>query len=142
MTMHHAMAVMMARPAAAQAAHQETKDLAQAIITDQTRETAEMCSWAKDWYGIDLPDHLAMMDQTMGQGQGMPGMNPSGIAPGMGMSMQGGMPMGQMGDMLMIHNMSMMSMANRKRSVPVTTTGCGSERMDHNILCHRRRCAL
>ena len=48
MTMHHAMAVMMARPAAAQAPHQETKDLAQAIIADQTREIAQMRSWAKD----------------------------------------------------------------------------------------------
>src|SRR3954467_5772769 len=48
MTMHHAMAVMMARPAAAQAAHQETKDLAQTIINDQTREIAQMRGWAKE----------------------------------------------------------------------------------------------
>ncbi len=109
MTMHHAMAVMMARPVVANASHQELKDLAQGIINDQTRETAEMRSWAKDWYGIDLPDHVAMMDQMMGQGQSMPGMNPSGMAPGMGMPMQGGMPMGQMGDMSMMHNMSMMA---------------------------------
>jgi uncharacterized protein (DUF305 family) len=109
MTMHHAMAVMMARPVVANASHQELKDLAQGIINDQTRETAEMRSWAKEWYGIDLPDHVAMMDQMMGQGQSMPGMNPSGMAPGMGMPMQGGMPMGQMGDMSMMHNMSMMA---------------------------------
>src|SRR5215212_10207348 len=49
MTMHHSMAVMMARPAAAQSAHQETRDLAQSIIADQTREIAQMRSWAKDW---------------------------------------------------------------------------------------------
>ena len=60
MSMHHAMAVMMARPVLAQAAHQETKDLAQGIIDDQTREIAQMRSWAKDWYGMDIPDHVAM----------------------------------------------------------------------------------
>ena len=110
MTMHHAMAVMMARPAAAQAAHQETKDLAQAIIDDQTREIAQMRTWAKDWYGMEIPDPVAMMDQMMGQGQGMmgqghnmPGMNHSG------MGMQGNMPMGQMGNMSMMNNMSMMA---------------------------------
>ncbi len=109
MTMHHAMAVMMARPVVANASHQELKDLAQAMIDDQTREIAQMRSWAKDWYGLDLPDHLAMMDQMMGQGHGMPGMNPAGMAPGMGMPMHGGMPMGQMGDMPMMHDMSMMA---------------------------------
>ena len=109
MTMHHAMAVMMARPAVANASHQELKDLAQGIINDQTRETAEMRSWAKDWYGIDLPDHVAMMDQMMGHGHSMPGMNHPGMAPGMGMPMHGGMPMGEMGDMSRMHNMSMMA---------------------------------
>jgi uncharacterized protein (DUF305 family) len=90
MTMHHAMAVMMARPAAAQAAHQETKDLAQTIINDQTREIAQMRAWAKDWYGLDVPDPIAMMEQMMGQGMGM--------------------PMGQMmGQMPMMHDMSMMN---------------------------------
>ena len=109
MTMHHAMAVMMARPAAAQAAHQETKDLAGAIIDDQTREIAQMRAWAKDWYGMDIPDHVAMMDQMMGRGQGMAGQGHN--MPGMshsGMPMQSGMPMGQMGDMSMMHDMSMM----------------------------------
>ena len=104
MTMHHAMAVMMARPAAAQAPHQETKDLAKAIIDDQTREIAQMRSWAKDWYGIDIPDHVAMMDQMMGHGRGhnMPGMTHSG------MPAHDGMPMGQTGDMSTMHDMSMM----------------------------------
>jgi uncharacterized protein (DUF305 family) len=109
MTMHHAMAVMMARPAVANASHQELKDLAQGILNDQTRETAEMRSWGTDWYGMDIPDHVAMMDQMMDHGRSMPGMNPSGMAPGMGMPMHGGMPMGQMGDMSMMHTMSMMA---------------------------------
>lgn len=113
MTMHHGMAVEMARPAAAQAAHQETKDLAKTIIDDQTREIAQLRSWAKDWYGLDIPDPVAMMDQMMGQGQGMnmPGMNLPGMnMPGMGMGMgQGGMPMGQAGDMSTMNDMSMMA---------------------------------
>ncbi len=109
MTMHHAMAVMMARPAAAQAPHQETKDLAQAIIADQTREIAQMRSWAKEWYGMEIADPVAMMDQMMGHGQGhgqghnMPGMTHSG------MPAHGGMPMGQTGDMSTLHDMSMMA---------------------------------
>ena len=101
MSMHHAMAVMMARPAAAQSAHQETKDLAQAIIADQTREIAQMRGWAKDWYGLDLPDHIAMMDQMQG-GSSM------GEHAGHGMMGQGGM-MGQMGNMGMMNGMSMMN---------------------------------
>jgi uncharacterized protein (DUF305 family) len=104
MTMHHAMAVMMARPVVANATHQEAKDLAQTIITDQAKEIAQMRGWAKDWYGMDIPDNVAMMDQMMGQGQNMsmPGMHHPEMGPGMGMPMQSGMPMGQMGDMSMM----------------------------------------
>ena len=122
MTMHHAMAVEMSRPVVAKAAHQETKDLAQSISDDQTKEIAQMRSWAKDWYGMEIADPIAMMDQMMSQGQsmGMPGMNHSGMGPGMGqgmgmppgqggMPMQPGMPMGQMGDVSMMHDMSMMA---------------------------------
>src|SRR5262245_19495505 len=54
MTMHHGVAVMMARPAAANASRQELKDLARTIIDDQTREIAQMRGWAKDWYGLDI----------------------------------------------------------------------------------------
>jgi uncharacterized protein (DUF305 family) len=105
MTMHHAMAVMMARPTVANASHQELKDLAKSIIDDQTREIAQMRGWAKDWYGMDISDPVAMMDQMMGQGQGMghSGMNHSG------MPMQLGMPMNQSSGMPMMHDMSMMA---------------------------------
>ena len=116
MTMHHAMAVMMARPAAANANHQEVKDLAQAMIDDQTREIAQMRAWAKDWYGLDIPDHVALMDQMMGPGQTMPGMGQGGphhsgmpLNQSGGMPMMPGMPMHQSGDMPMMHGMSMMS---------------------------------
>jgi uncharacterized protein (DUF305 family) len=106
MTMHHAMAVEMSRPVVAQPAHQETKDLAQGIIDAQTKEIAQMRAWAKDWYGMDIPDPVAMIDRAMGQGRGtnMPGMNRSGMGTG-----QSGMPMGQHGDMSTMNDMSMMA---------------------------------
>jgi uncharacterized protein (DUF305 family) len=111
MTMHHSMAVMMARPVAVNAIHPELKDLAQGIITAQTDEIAQMRGWANDWYGLDVPDYLAMMDQMMGTGSGtgMPGMHRPGMGPGMGMPGQSGMPMGPMGDMSMMQDMSMMA---------------------------------
>src|SRR5690349_17823211 len=59
MIAHHAMAVQMARPAASTATHQETRDLANAIITAQTREIGQMRDWLKAWYNLDVPDPLA-----------------------------------------------------------------------------------
>lgn len=107
MSMHHAMAVMMARPAVANASHQELKDLARLIIDDQTKEIAQMRGWAKDWYDLEIPDHVAMMDQMMGP-QGVPGMGQSGMHHS-GMPMQPGTPMNQSGGMPMMHDMSMMA---------------------------------
>ena len=101
MSMHHAMAVLMARPVAANASHQELKALAGDIIADQTREIAQMSQWSADWYGVPIPDPVAMMDAMGGappasghEGHGMPGMSkPQGQ----------GMPMSPM------HEMSMMA---------------------------------
>jgi uncharacterized protein (DUF305 family) len=106
MAMHHSMAVEMAKPTASKATHLELKELAQTIINDQTREIAQMRSWAKDWYGMEIADPMAMMDQMMGRGgqMNMPGMQHSG----MGMPMQEGMPMHDMAQMAMMHDMSMM----------------------------------
>ena len=106
MSMHHAMAAMMARPVTANAAHQELKDLGSTIIADQTREIAQMRTWAKDWYGIELPDHLVMMEGMHG-GQ-MPMGNPGGM-------MSPGGTMGSPGEMMsgmgpsMMDDMSMMT---------------------------------
>jgi uncharacterized protein (DUF305 family) len=98
MTMHHAMAVMMTRPVVANAQHDELKALGSKIVEDQTREMAQMRGWLRDWYGIDLPDMVAMMD-AMQSGQ-MP-MTPQGH----------GMPTGMMQDMSMgmMQHMSMMA---------------------------------
>lgn len=106
MTMHHAMAVEMAKPTAGKATHSELKELAQTIIDDQTREIAQMRSWAKEWYGLEIADPMVLMDQMMGRGghMNMPGMQQSGT----GLPMQEGMPMHDMAQMAMLHDMSMM----------------------------------
>ena len=65
MIMHHAMAVMMAEPVVRGAVHPEVATLATDIITAQTNEIAAMRGWLKDWYGIDMPDPMAMMQGAM-----------------------------------------------------------------------------
>jgi uncharacterized protein (DUF305 family) len=95
MSMHHAMAVMMARPVAANATRQELRDLSTSIMLDQTREIAQMRTWARDWYGIELPDHLGMMESMHG------GEMPTGGHGGHG-GMMGSMQGGMMGEMSMM----------------------------------------
>jgi uncharacterized protein (DUF305 family) len=87
MIMHHAMAVGMAQPLAANASHQEARDLANAIIADQTREIAQMRSWLKDWYSLEMPDPVGMMGGQPGQAGPMgpsmgPGAGPMAGQPG------------------------------------------------------------
>ena len=49
MMMHHQGAIDMATLAAAQARHQEIKNLAKGIISAQTSEIAQMRQWQKNW---------------------------------------------------------------------------------------------
>lgn len=109
MTMHHGMAVVMARPTVANAVREETRDLASTIVADQTREIAQMRAWARDWYGMDLSDPVAMMDAMSG-GQGVPSdgghADHGGMSKPQGMAKPGGMPMGQMHDMSMMGDLS------------------------------------
>lgn len=89
MIMHHSMAVMMARPVAANAPHPELRDAANAMIADQNREIEQMREWLRAWYGVNMPDMVAMMgDMSSGQMPMMPGM-----------PMMDQMPMGGMHDM-------------------------------------------
>jgi uncharacterized protein (DUF305 family) len=50
MIVHHQGAIDMAKLALSNAKHQEIKDLAQAIISAQTKEIGEMKQWQKSWY--------------------------------------------------------------------------------------------
>lgn len=97
MTMHHAMAVMMARPVVANASHPELQGLATNIINDQTREIAQMRGWARDWYGVTIPDPVAMMDSAMAPADPMAGMDHGGMMP-----TQQNMPTGMMSNMPMM----------------------------------------
>ncbi len=110
MIMHHAMAVMMATPVTEGALHEELAGLARTMVADQTREIAVMRGWLKDWYGVDMPDPVAMMTAMRG-GQMPAGMMPAhgrngshhGMMGGQQMPMHGmmggmGMGMGMMGD--------------------------------------------
>lgn len=51
MIMHHEGAVVMAQAALRDAKHQEIKDMANDIISAQTREINQMREWLNDWYG-------------------------------------------------------------------------------------------
>ncbi len=65
MIAHHQGAVDMANLALANAKHQEVKDLATAIVSDQTKEISDMTAWQKSWSypassGEAMMDHSAM----------------------------------------------------------------------------------
>lgn len=49
MIVHHQGAISMAKLAAAQAKHQEVKDLANNIVSAQSSEIAQMQTWQKNW---------------------------------------------------------------------------------------------
>lgn len=70
MVPHHAQAVEMARLCSDRAGHSELKGLSRSIVTAQEKEIADMKSWAKAWYGVDL------METMGGGGHGGGGMQP------------------------------------------------------------------
>ena len=60
MRMHHATAIEMAQLVSSRATHQELKDMAQNVISSQTKEINDMTGWMKSWYGIDLAQSSSM----------------------------------------------------------------------------------
>lgn len=62
MIMHHEGAVQMAQAARTHAKHKEIKDLAQAIISAQNKEIADMKAWLKVWYGIEYSGTVTSAD--------------------------------------------------------------------------------
>jgi len=52
MTMHHGMAIPMARPVVANASHQELKDLGENIIESQSAEINKMNGWLSSWCSL------------------------------------------------------------------------------------------
>ena len=54
---HHQSAIDAARAAESRAERAEIKELAQAIIADQTREIEQMEQWRQAWYGAPPPSH-------------------------------------------------------------------------------------
>lgn len=57
MIVHHEGAVAMAKLSAANAKHDEIKNLSKAIISAQEKEIAEMKQWQKDWGYPTTMDH-------------------------------------------------------------------------------------
>lgn len=53
MIVHHEGAVEMAKLAQRNSKHQEVRDLANAIISAQNKEIADMRGWLKSWYNLD-----------------------------------------------------------------------------------------
>ena len=73
MIAHHQGAVDMAKLAQNNAKHQDVKDLATAIVSDQTKEIDDMTAWQKSWNypassGEMMMDHssMGMMDSNAG----------------------------------------------------------------------------
>lgn len=73
---HHEDAITMARLAQTRAARPEVKQLAENIITSQSKEIEQMKVWYQEWYGREVPEDAQVM-----QGHGM--MNNQGMHMGM-----------------------------------------------------------
>ena len=69
---HHEGAVSMAKMALTKSKRPEIKNLANAIITGQTKEIGDMTLWYKNWFGKDVPKgSMGMMGGGMMSGSGM-----------------------------------------------------------------------
>jgi uncharacterized protein (DUF305 family) len=72
MTVHHQMAVDMARTAVAKASSDEVRRMAQAMVTDQEGEIAQMQAWRQAWFPDEAaPDTTMSADEMAAMGMGM-----------------------------------------------------------------------
>ena len=72
MTMHHRMAVDMARAAVTKASSPEVRRMAQTMVTDQEREIAQMQAWRQQWFPDEAaPDTTMSADDMAAMGMGM-----------------------------------------------------------------------
>jgi uncharacterized protein (DUF305 family) len=72
MIVHHQGAIDMAQLVATRAQHEELRQLAKSIISDQQREIAEMKAWRSNWFGAN-PQAINM--DLPGMHEGMSGMD-------------------------------------------------------------------
>jgi uncharacterized protein (DUF305 family) len=79
---HHEDAITMSELALEKATKPEVKELAQNIITSQTKEIEQMSAWYKDWFGKEVPQDASTM--------GMHGMMGSARPNSMHMGIMGG----------------------------------------------------
>jgi uncharacterized protein (DUF305 family) len=77
MSMHHKMAIDMAKLAATRAKHTELKSLASKMIADQQKESGQMKIWRKQWYA-SKPEAVNM--QMAGMQNSMDGMDMDKLA--------------------------------------------------------------
>lgn len=71
---HHQDAITMAEIALERSDRTEIKQLAQNIITSQSKEIEQMRKWYKDWYGKNVPQNEQVMGKPgMGMRMGMMG---------------------------------------------------------------------
>lgn len=69
---HHQDAITMSEIALEKATKPEVKELAENIISAQSKEIDEMKTWYKDWFGEEVPeDELVMGQHGMMAGSGM-----------------------------------------------------------------------
>jgi uncharacterized protein (DUF305 family) len=72
MTMHHQMAVEMARTAVTKASSPEVRRMAQAMVSDQEGEISQMATWRQEWFpGEAAPDTTMSADEMAAMGMGM-----------------------------------------------------------------------
>ena len=78
MVPHHQGAVAMAEIARQRGEHPEIKQMAEAILSSQSEEIAQMKGWRQSWFGSDQTPSMDQMPMVPGMGGGHAGHGGSG----------------------------------------------------------------